>query len=107
VEAALEALRGAAVELDPNLERPAEKTRDNMLRALETFEGKATAAAARRDEVRHGRIEKLRAVILPGGTLQERAVCSSHFPGKYGDRLVEAIREQMELDGRRLQVVQP
>jgi bacillithiol biosynthesis cysteine-adding enzyme BshC len=107
VEAALEALRGAAVELDPNLERPAEKTRENVLRALETFEGKATAAAARRDEVRHGRIEKLRAVILPGGTLQERAVCSSHFPGKYGDRLVEAIREQMELDGRRLQVVQP
>jgi bacillithiol synthase len=107
VEAALDALRSAAVALDPNLERPAEKTRDHVLRALETFEGKATAAAARRDEVRHRRIEKLREVVLPGGTLQERAVCSSHFPGKYGDRLVEAIREQMALDGRRLQVVEP
>ncbi len=107
VEAALDGLRRDAVELDPNLERPAEKTRENALRALDAFEGKATAAAARRDEVRHGRIEKLRQVVRPGGKLQERAISSSHFPGKYGERLVEAIFEQMELDGRHLQVVEP
>ena len=107
VEAALDGLRREAVELDPNLERPAEKTRENALRALEVFEGKATAAAARRDEVRHRRIETLRRVVRPVGKLQERAISSSHFPGKYGDRLVAAIFEQMELDGRHLQVVEP
>jgi bacillithiol synthase len=107
IETALDDLRREAVGLDPNLERPAEKTSENVLRALETFEGKTTAAAARRDEVRHRRIEKLREVVRPGGTLQERAVSASHFPGKYGDRLVEAIRDQMELDGQHLQVVEP
>jgi bacillithiol synthase len=52
VEAALARLREAALAVDPNLERPFEKTREHLLRALDTFAGKATAAAARRDEVR-------------------------------------------------------
>lgn len=107
MEEALTDLRSEALELDPNLEGPFGKTRKNILRALETFEGKVTTAAARRDEVRARRVEKLRAVCLPDGTLQERVVSSAHWPGKYGNRLVEALWEQMELDGRHLQVVEP
>ncbi len=107
VGSALDGLRAPALELDPNLERPLEKTRQGVLRALEAFAGKVTAAAARRDEVRSRRVEKLRQVALPDGALQERVVSSSHFPGKYGDRFAEALWEQIELDGRRLQVVEP
>lgn len=107
LSAALAALGEEAAALDPNLERPFEKTREHVLRSLDTFAGKVTAAAARRDEVRARRVDRLRQVCLPGGALQERVVSSSHFPGKYGERFVEALWEQMELDGRRLQVIEP
>ena len=107
LEASLAALGEEAAALDPNLERPFEKTREHVLRSLDTFAGKVTAAAARRDEVRARRVDRLRQVCLPGGTLQERVVSSSHFPGKYGERFVQALWEQMELDGRRLQVIEP
>lgn len=104
---ALEELREPALALDPNLERPLEKTRDQVERALDTFAGKVRSAAARRDEVRSNRVEKLRGTVLPGGKLQERVVCSAHYRGKYVDRLREAYWEQMELDGSVLQVVTP
>jgi bacillithiol synthase len=107
LSAALAALGEEATAFDPNLERPFEKTREHVLRSLDTFAGKVIAAAARRDEVRAGRVERLRQVCLPGGALQERVVSSSHFPGKYGERFVEALREQMDLDGRHLQVIEP
>lgn len=107
IEETLEGLRAEALELDSNLERPLEKTRDHVRRSLETFAGKATTAAARRDEVRARRVERLRQVCLPGGALQERTVAAAHFPGKYGERFAEALWDQMELDGRHLQVIEP
>lgn len=107
VETALGRLREAALALDPNLERPFEKTRDHVLRSLDTFADKATGAAARRDEVRNRRVDRLRQVCRPDGKLQERRVSSAHWPGKYGERFVAALWDQMSLDGRRLQVVEP
>ncbi len=107
VERTLDELRAPALELDPNLERPLEKTREGVARALEAFAGKVTAAAARRDEVRARRVERLRQIALPEGSFQERVVSSAHFPGKYGERFAEALWEQVELDGRQLQVVEP
>lgn len=107
VEAALAALSDDALALDPNLERPLEKTREHVLRSLDTFAGKVTAAAARRDEVRNRRVDRLRQVCRPDGKLQERRIATAHWPGKYGERFVDALWEQMSLDGRRLQVVEP
>ncbi|HLE85269.1 MAG TPA: bacillithiol biosynthesis cysteine-adding enzyme BshC [Thermoanaerobaculia bacterium] len=107
VDAVLAGIREEALALDPDLERPFEKTRENLLRALETFAGKVTAAAARRDQVRSARVDRLRGVCRPEGALQERVVSSSHFPGKHGERFAEALWEQLELDGRRLQVIEP
>jgi bacillithiol synthase len=106
IEAALESLRGPALALDPNLERPLGKTRDLVERALDTFDGKVRAAAARRDEVRLGRVEKLRDAVLPHGKLQERVVCSAHYRGKHIE-LTASYWEQMRLDGAVLQVVTP
>ncbi len=106
IEEALAALAAPALALDPNLERPLEKTRDQVERALDTFEGKVRSAAARRDEVRLGRVEALREAVLPHGKLQERVVCSAHYRGKHLE-LVEGYWEQMRLDGAVLQVVTP
>lgn len=105
VRTALEDLKTPALEIDANLERPWEKTRDQVLRGLETFEGKVTSAMARRDEIRHRRVDRLRNACLPDGRLQERVVSCAYFPGKYRDRFVESFLRDLELDPRRLQVV--
>ncbi|HEX7181771.1 MAG TPA: bacillithiol biosynthesis cysteine-adding enzyme BshC [Thermoanaerobaculia bacterium] len=105
VEEALATLRDPALATDPNLERPLEKTREQILRALDTFADKVVSASARRNEVRTRRVEQLREAVLPQGRLQERVVASAHFPGKYGSGFVESYWEQMELDPSFLQVV--
>jgi bacillithiol biosynthesis cysteine-adding enzyme BshC len=107
VEEALEDLRAPALAADPNLERPLEKTREQILRALDLFTDKVTTAAARRNETRHRRVQLLRESCLPLGKLQERIVASAHFQGKYGDRFVESYWEQMGLDPRTLHVISP
>lgn len=103
IEEALAELRPA----DPNLERPLEKTREQILRALDTFAEKTIQAAARRNETLNRRIDQIRESCLPLGKPQERVVASAHFQGKYGDRLVQSFWEQMGLDPRRLQIACP
>jgi bacillithiol biosynthesis cysteine-adding enzyme BshC len=107
IEEALAALREPALAADANLERPFEKTREQILRALDLFGEKAVAAAARRNEVESRRAGQLREACLPLGKPQERVVSSAHFPGKYGRQFVDAYWDQMELDGSRLQVIVP
>jgi uncharacterized protein YllA (UPF0747 family) len=107
VEAALEELRGSALAADPNLERPYEKTREQILRALDTFGEKAVAAAARRNEVRARRVDQLREACLPLGRLQERVLAAAHFQGKYGERFAGSYWEQLDLDPAFLQVICP
>jgi uncharacterized protein YllA (UPF0747 family) len=103
VEEALAELRAT----DPDLQRPLEKTREQILRALDTFAEKATAAAARRNETLNRRVQQIRESCLPLGKPQERVIASAHFQGKYGDRLVQSFWEQMGLDPRTLQVTCP
>ncbi len=107
IEEALAAMREPALAADPNLERPFEKTREQILRALDTFGEKAVAAAARRNEVEGRRVQQLRDACRPLGKPQERVISAAHFPGKYGPQLVESYWEQMELDGAHLQVIVP
>ncbi len=103
----LERLKVGALALDPNLEGPWQKTRGQIDRALEAFAGRAAAAVARRNELARSRAEDLRSACRPLGALQERVLSAAHFPGKYGDRFVEAFFEQLELDPSRLQVICP
>jgi len=107
VEEALAELRGPAVGADPGLERPFEKTREQILHALDVFGEKAVAAAARKNEVVSRRVQQLRDATVPGGKLQERIVSSAHYPGKYGPDLTASYWEQMELDAAHLQVITP
>jgi bacillithiol biosynthesis cysteine-adding enzyme BshC len=106
IEEALDEMRGPAVAADPGLERPFEKTREQILRALDLFGEKAVAAAARKNEVVNRRVQQVREACLPLGKLQERIVASAHYPGKYGSAFVDAYFEQMELDAARLQVIE-
>lgn len=103
IEAELDRLREAALPVDPNLEKPYDKTREQILRNLDLFGEKVISAAARRNEVVRSRAEQLRQAALPGGKLQERVISAAHFQGKYGPRLAEALWEQLDLDPTHLQ----
>jgi bacillithiol biosynthesis cysteine-adding enzyme BshC len=106
IEEAMQGLRDKALEIDPNLERPWEKTRDNMLRGLDTFGDKLTASLARQDETQRRRIDQLRAAFLPDGKPQERAICSAYYPSKYADAFAERFYDQLRLDPRYLQLIE-
>jgi bacillithiol biosynthesis cysteine-adding enzyme BshC len=107
LEAPMSDLRAAALEIDPGLEGPWNKTQGQMEKALGIFEAKIAAAAARRDEVTRQRVERLRNLCRPLGSPQERVLSTSQFPGKYGERFVAALFEQIRLEGSNLQVISP
>ena len=107
LEEALAELRGPALAADPGLERPFEKTREQILRALDLFGEKAVGAAARKNEVVNRRIQQLREACVPLNKLQERIVSTAHYPGKYGPELIESYWAQMNLDAAHLQVITP
>jgi hypothetical protein len=107
IDAALEGLRAPTLAADASLERPFDKTREQILRALDLFGEKATSAWARRNEVVTRRVDQLRDLCLPQGKLQERSIVSAHYQGKYGERFAESYWEQLSLDPTRLQVIVP
>ena len=96
--AELATLRAAAVALDPNLDRPWEKTHEQVKTAFERFAEKLTRARAQRDEVAQRRLAGLRGYAAPGGVLHERVLCAAHFRGRYGEAFGAALWEQLALD---------
>lgn len=107
IESQLERLREVAAEVDPNLAAPWEKTSSQVAKALDIFTQRLAAAVARGHETRRQRLSDLRESCRPLGALQERALSSAHFPGKYGDDFAASLLDQMELDPRLLQVIAP
>lgn len=105
IDRILAGLKAPALAADPNLERPFDKTREQILRALDVFSDKVVAAVARRNETASRRAEQLRDVCLPLGRLQERVVSTVHFYGKHGEDLTRAFWEQMSLDPAFLEVL--
>lgn len=102
VDAAMEDLAAGHDAIDPSLASAWGKTGANLRRALDQFERRVVAAAARRDDVLKGRIERLREHCLPNGHLQEREFTSLHCLASYGSELVRRL-SSIDLDPRRLQ----
>ncbi len=102
VEAAVDDLAAGHVSVDQSLAGAWSKTGANLRRTLDQFERRVVAAAARRDDVLKGRIERLREHCLPNGHLQEREFTSLHCLASYGGELVRRL-SSIDRDPRRLQ----
>jgi bacillithiol biosynthesis cysteine-adding enzyme BshC len=107
IEQEFERYRPQVLQIDATLEAPWDKTRDNALRGLENFAGRLAAAAARNDEVRARRLDRLRDIAMPLGGVQERTICAASLVGRFGDGFGQRLYEQLDLDPRRLQIVIP
>jgi len=106
IEELLATLDGPAAALDSNLERPLSKTRQQVVRALDTFSGKVAGALASQDQIQRRRLGELRTICRPLGGLQERVISAAHFPGRQGERFVQAMWH-LDLAPDRLQAIVP
>jgi bacillithiol biosynthesis cysteine-adding enzyme BshC len=105
--AELDAMKSEFTAVDGGLERPFEKTREQIARALDLFAAKATAASVRRDRTVRARTETLRAACLPAGAPQERWLSAAHFVLRYGRAFGEAVLAQLDVFSDAVQIVDP
>ena len=103
--AVLEELRGPTLDLDASLERPLNKTRDQINRNLDQFTKKVEGAVARRNTMWNRRLEQVRDTCLPGNHPQERELAVLHYLDRYGPDFALAIAEAMHLDPRYLRAI--
>ena len=106
IAAELEGLRPRAAAIDPNLEKPLEKTLEQTLRALDLFAEKVRAAAMRRNEVEARRLAQLGDLLRPFGKPQERTLSAAQFAARLGPAFGEALWGLLDLDPTALQVIE-
>ncbi len=102
---AFDELRAAVSAVEPTLEKPWKKTRDQVHRALDQLSSKIDAAVARRHDVWRRRLTQIAETCRPEGNLQERHLTLVHYLARYGPGFAEVFWEDFELDPRRLQVL--
>ncbi len=100
-----ETLTTAAEPVAAEMKSAIEKTLQQARRGVEAFGGRLTGALGRADEVRRNRLEALARWVRPDG-LQERALSTADLPGRYGEACVDALWEQLQLDGSRMTIVE-
>ena len=105
--AEVDSLRTDALRIDPQLDRPWQKTRAQIERALEAFSMRLRSAAARLDETARWRLEAIRCACLPAGAPQERLLSVAHFALTYGQDFATTVWQQMDHDSDRIQIVDP
>ena len=102
--AILAELEEPVLELDKSLEKPLQKTRDQIVRGLDNFTARVEAAVTRTHETWARRVEQLSYALQPDG-LQERSLSTAWLWVRYGPELVDAIFSSMRLESRKLDVV--
>ena len=106
IAALLDELSGPASAIDPSLDKPLEKTREQALRGLDLFAEKVRASAARKNEVEARRAGALLDLLAPNGKLQERELSSAQFATRAAESAGEALWRGMDLDPRNLQAIE-
>jgi uncharacterized protein YllA (UPF0747 family) len=66
---------------------------------LEQLERKAVQALKRREADTRQQLQRLREALMPGGRLQERVYPALPYLVKYGPRLIQNLREQIDGPG--------
>jgi uncharacterized protein YllA (UPF0747 family) len=98
VDEAMRALIEAVPAIDPTLEGAARNTQGRLTHELQTFHNKVIQATKRRDETLRRQFSRSRALVFPGGQLQERAVGFVTFLNRYGPALVDRLLDELPLE---------
>jgi bacillithiol biosynthesis cysteine-adding enzyme BshC len=89
-------LAKGAGDIDPTLTKSVQGTKNQALAALKDVEKKLVQHMKRRQETELGQLARARALILPEGQPQERALTIASFLARYGPPLLEEVSESIE-----------
>jgi len=101
----MDALATAVSRLDATLDAAARSTLGRMQDDLKKLQGKIIQAVKRKDETLRRQFTHAQAQAFPGGHPQERDVGFVYFLNKYGDGLIDRLREEVPLDQGRHWVI--
>ncbi|HTP52673.1 MAG TPA: bacillithiol biosynthesis cysteine-adding enzyme BshC [Anaeromyxobacteraceae bacterium] len=90
MEREIDALSPLLLRLDPSLERSVRKTRHHATFAVERLLGRVERSAFGRDQVTAGRLDRLLALLQPGGEPQERVYSFPVPAARVGTRALVA-----------------
>jgi bacillithiol biosynthesis cysteine-adding enzyme BshC len=94
----MQAVIAAVPAVDPTLEGAARNTLGKMEHELRTLQSKVLQASKKRDEVLRRQFLRARALVFPGGDLQERALGFVYFLDRYGPALLDRLDADVPLD---------
>lgn len=95
-EALMQQLKEKATALDPTLAASAEAALAKVKKQLTVLEQKMLRAEKRNHDTELVRIEKLKELLFPNGTLQERVENFIEYYPLYGDGLIDALVNEGE-----------
>jgi bacillithiol synthase len=96
---------GAVASVDPTLKATAGQTAGHVKGHLEQLERKAVQALKRREADTRQQLQRLCEALMPTGKLQERIYPALPYLAKYGPRLIQTLREQIDAPGWQHQLV--
>ena len=102
---AFKGLEGLIEEIDKTLEKALRANAHKAEKELENLGGRLRGALKRKNGTEIKRIEGARALLLPGGSLQERTLNVLYYANRYGIESVREMFEQIELTPGAMQVI--
>jgi uncharacterized protein YllA (UPF0747 family) len=88
----------AARSIDPTLEGPVTKARNNALAAFQAAERKITQSVKRENEVASSQLEVAQRHLFPAGKPQERMLAPLYYLARYGSDFVASLAEGFVVD---------
>ena len=91
-------LMEASVSIDSTLAGPVNRARNTSLAALKNMERKILQRIKRESEITLLQIEAAQRHLFPEGKPQERLLNPLYYLTRYGNRFIEALVENFEVD---------
>ena len=93
-----EDLLESVTDIDPTLEGPVTKARNNALSAFQAAERKILQSVKRKNEVVSSQLEIAQRHLFPEGQPQERMLAPLYYLARYGNDFVESLAERFAVD---------
>jgi bacillithiol biosynthesis cysteine-adding enzyme BshC len=95
------AVQADAIRVDKTLEKPVENARNQALMGSQEIEKRIVAALKRTGDTAIQQVARARDQLFPGGTPQERVVCSASFLARHGPPVLDLVFEAARQHVRR------
>ena len=106
VNSSIDELKGKLLSVDESLSQPIEKSIARIEQTLSTLKEKSKSAEERKHKTVISQLQKVRNVINPNDTLQERELNFVYFANKYGIDIIKWIMSELKTNKIEHQVLE-